>query len=54
MSDCFIIELQYNHVLTYDIKLHCTHCVLHMKTLHPNFEVIMNVNRLSKAETYNI
>ena len=24
MSDCFIIELQYKHVLTYDITLQCT------------------------------
>ena len=40
---CFIIELQHNHVLMYDIKLYT---ILHIKSSHSNFEDIMNVNRL--------
>ena len=41
---CFIIELQYNHIyLRYDVKLYT---ILHMKSSHPNFELIMNANQL--------
>ena len=38
---CFVIELQYNHVLTLWL-----YTILHIKSLQLNFEVIVNVNRL--------
>ena len=42
---CFIMELQYNHILLipYDIQLY-TIQVLHITSSHHNFEDIVNVN----------
>ena len=40
-THCFIIELQYNK--PYNIKLYI---IVHIKSSYPNFEDIVNVNRL--------
>ena len=39
---CVIIELLYNQVLSYNSPYYITY----IKLLHPNFEIIVNVNRL--------
>ena len=43
-----IIELQYNHV--HVLTLNYTLTILHIKSSHHNFEVIMNVNRLNVSD----